>query len=161
MRFLLRHKSFPSGTVVKNPPVNAWDERDMGSIPGSGKSPGVGNGNLLWYSFLPGIFHGQRSLAGYSPWGVTKSWMQLSTHTLRHIWHLYFRKLYWSGLEPRLSILSLLGKLWVAAEATSMPAWERRCLGKCRRPMSSVKYWFFKWVPPTLLLTLLWPLSQK
>ena len=34
---------FPGGTVVKNPPANAGDTRDTGSIPGSGKSPGVGN----------------------------------------------------------------------------------------------------------------------
>ena len=33
--------------MVKNPPVNARDLRDAGSIPGSGRSPGEGNGNLL------------------------------------------------------------------------------------------------------------------
>ena len=38
--------------VVKNPPVNAGDMRDAGSIPGSGRSPGVGNGNPLQYSCL-------------------------------------------------------------------------------------------------------------
>ena len=31
--------------LVKNPPVNAGDTRDVGLIPGSGRSPGVGNGN--------------------------------------------------------------------------------------------------------------------
>ena len=36
--------------VVKNPPANAGDARDVGLIPGSEKSPGVGNGNLLQYS---------------------------------------------------------------------------------------------------------------
>ena len=35
--------------MVKNSPANA---RDMGSIPGSGRSPGKGNGNPLWYSCL-------------------------------------------------------------------------------------------------------------
>ena len=40
---------FPGGSVVKNPPTNAGD---MGSIPGSGRSPGVGNGNPLQYSCL-------------------------------------------------------------------------------------------------------------
>ena len=35
--------------VVKNPPANAGDARDVGSIPGSGRSPGVGNGNSLQY----------------------------------------------------------------------------------------------------------------
>ena len=37
---------FSTGTVVKNLPANAGDARDEGSIPGSGRSPGVGNGNL-------------------------------------------------------------------------------------------------------------------
>jgi len=37
---------------------------DLGSIPGSGRSPGEENGNPLQY--LPGESHGQRSLAGYS-----------------------------------------------------------------------------------------------
>ena len=33
--------------MVKNVPANAGDSRDVGSIPGSGRSPGEGNGNLL------------------------------------------------------------------------------------------------------------------
>ena len=38
--------------VVKNPPANAGDIRDEGSIPGSGRSPGGGRGNPLQYSCL-------------------------------------------------------------------------------------------------------------
>ena len=38
--------------VVKNPPANARDIGDEGSIPGSGRSPGGGHGNLLQYSWL-------------------------------------------------------------------------------------------------------------
>ena len=38
--------------VVKNLPANAGDVRDGGLIPGSGRSPGEGNGNLLQYSCL-------------------------------------------------------------------------------------------------------------
>ena len=38
--------------MVKNTPANAGDARDVGWIPGSGKSPGVGNGNLLQLSCL-------------------------------------------------------------------------------------------------------------
>ena len=55
--------------VVKNLPANAREVSDTGLIPGSGKSPEEGNGNPLQYSCLenPRI-HGQRSLAGYSPW---------------------------------------------------------------------------------------------
>ena len=51
--------------MVRNPPVNAGD---LGSIPGSGRSPGGENDNPLQYS-RPGEFHGQRNLASYSPWG--------------------------------------------------------------------------------------------
>ena len=40
---------FPSGAVLKNLPVNTGD---TGSIPGSGRSPGKGNGNPLQYSCL-------------------------------------------------------------------------------------------------------------
>ena len=38
--------------VVKNPPANAGDIRDWGSVPGSGKSPGGRNGNHLHYFCL-------------------------------------------------------------------------------------------------------------
>ena len=51
---------------------------NSGSIPESGRSPGGGNGVLL-----SGKFHGQRRLAGYSPWHCRESDMtkRLSTHT--------------------------------------------------------------------------------
>ena len=38
--------------AVKNPPANAGDARDMGSILGLGRSPGEGNGSALQYSYL-------------------------------------------------------------------------------------------------------------
>ena len=47
---------------------SACDAGDTGSIPGSGRSPGGGNGNPTPI-FLPGESHGQRSLVGYSPEG--------------------------------------------------------------------------------------------
>ena len=66
---------------------NAWD---LGSIPGLGRSPGEGNGNPLQYSFLENP-HGQRSLAGNSPWGYKESntteWLSsvcVCTHTHKH-----------------------------------------------------------------------------
>ena len=43
---------FPDGSVVKNPPARAGDTGDVGWIPGSGRSPGGGNGNPLQYSCL-------------------------------------------------------------------------------------------------------------
>ena len=45
-------KGFPGGSVVKNLPANAGASGDVGSIPGSGRFPGGGNGNPLQYSCL-------------------------------------------------------------------------------------------------------------
>ena len=50
------------GSVEKNLPANAGG---VGLIPGLGRSPGEGNGKPTPV-FLPGKFHGQRSLAGHS-----------------------------------------------------------------------------------------------
>ena len=44
------HMGFPSGTVVKKPSANPGNAGDWGSIPGSGRSPGGGNGSPLQYS---------------------------------------------------------------------------------------------------------------
>ena len=47
-----RRGCIPGGSVVKNMPANAGDTEDAGSIPGSGRSPGAGNGNPIQYSCL-------------------------------------------------------------------------------------------------------------
>ena len=52
--------------VVKKLPANTEDIRDVGFIPGLGRSPGGGHGNPLQYACLE-TPHGQKSLAGYSP----------------------------------------------------------------------------------------------
>ena len=79
--------SFTCGAVGKNPSASAGDVRELGSIPGSGRPPGVGNGNPLQYSCLEKS-HGERSLAGYNPWGhkVTDTTKWLSTHI--QVWRL-------------------------------------------------------------------------
>ena len=61
---------FPGGSDGEE---SACSVEDLGSIPGSGRSPGEGNGNPLQCVFLPGKSHGQRSLAGYSPWDHKES----------------------------------------------------------------------------------------
>ena len=72
--------------AVKNPPANAGDTRDEGSFPGLGRSPGEGNGDTP--VFLPGKAYGQRSLAGYGPWGHEESETteRLSTHTHTYVY---------------------------------------------------------------------------
>ena len=55
---------------VKNLPANAGISRDMGLIPGSGRSPGVGKGNLLQYSCLENLMD---RAAWQGPWGRKES----------------------------------------------------------------------------------------
>ena len=71
MYMLLQHtvRSFPGGSAVKNQPANAGD---VGFNPWVGKSPWRREW-LPTLAFLPGEFHGQRSLVGYSPWGCKES----------------------------------------------------------------------------------------
>ena len=61
--------------VVKNPPANAGDVRDSGSIPELGRSPGGGPGNPLQCSFLENSM--DRGAWQATVHGVTKSWTQL------------------------------------------------------------------------------------
>ena len=58
--------------VVKNPPANAGDVRDMGSIPRLGRSPGGGHGNPLQYSCLENPMETGAWQAVVH--GVAKSW---------------------------------------------------------------------------------------
>ena len=68
---LCRAQGFPGGASGKEFACQAGDAREVSLISGLGRSPGVGNGNALSPTpvFLPGKFHGQRSITGYSPWG--------------------------------------------------------------------------------------------
>ena len=66
----------PGGLVLKESPANAGDAGDVGSIPGSGRSPGRRNGNLLQYYCL-------ENPMDRGPWPATvhsviKSWTQLN-----------------------------------------------------------------------------------
>ena len=72
-----------SHTVVKNTPASTGDARDMGSVPGSGRSPGEGNGNPVQYFCLEKS-HGQWSLVGYCPRGGEEPNMTEHTHTHTH-----------------------------------------------------------------------------
>ena len=69
-------RGFPDRTVVKNLPANAGDTRETSSIPGSGRSLGVGNGNPLQSSCL------ENPMDRGALWGtvhrVAKSQTQLS-----------------------------------------------------------------------------------
>ena len=64
---------FPVGSVVKNLPANAGNARGLSLIPGSGRSPGEGNGSPLNSCLVNPT---QRGLVGYSAWG----------HRVRYYW---------------------------------------------------------------------------
>ena len=66
---VLRRVGFAGGSDSKESTCNV---ENLGLIPGLGRSPGGGYGNPLEYSCLENP-HGQRSLAGYSPWGRKES----------------------------------------------------------------------------------------
>ena len=67
--FRFSPRGFPGGSDGKE---STRTVGNLGSIPGSGRSPGGGHGNPLQCSCLENP-HGQRSLAGYSPWGRKES----------------------------------------------------------------------------------------
>ena len=71
-----RLMAFQMAIMVKNPPANAGDVRDVGSIPGSGGSPGGGHDNPLQYSCLENLM--DRGAWWAIDHGVAKSQTRLS-----------------------------------------------------------------------------------
>ena len=69
--------------MVKNPPANAGDERDVGSIPESGRSPGEGHGNPLQYFCLENLM--DRGAWWATVHGVTQSRTQLKRLSTRSV----------------------------------------------------------------------------
>ena len=78
---------FPGGSVGEESTCNAGD---LCLIPGLERAPGEGNGNPLLYSCLENP-HGQRSLAGYRPWGLKEldTIKRLSTQVICGFLHFY------------------------------------------------------------------------
>jgi len=80
---------FPACAKVKNLPANARDRRDTGLIPGSGRSPGEGNGYPLQYSCLENLM--DKGAMWATRHRVAKNWTRLkwlSTHAAweAHLW---------------------------------------------------------------------------
>ena len=108
---------FPGGSDSKASARNAWN---MGSIPGSGKSPW----RRKWQPtpvFLPGKSHGQRNMVGYSPWGHKESdtieW--LNFHIL-HYFNSLIVTLSWKGSKRQSKNRSSYSKLFSANRVTSV-----------------------------------------
>ena len=77
-------RDWSEGSAGKESPLSAEDTRDLGLIPESGKSPGGGNGNPLWYSGLEnsmdrgawqaivhGIMKSRKRLSKHSSWSTS------------------------------------------------------------------------------------------
>ena len=78
----LCNQGFPGGAVVKNPPANAGDIRNVGFTPGLRRSAGGEHGNPLQYSWLENSM--DRGVWWATVHGIAKSWTRLSTHTYTH-----------------------------------------------------------------------------
>ena len=68
--------------MVKNPPAYVGDARDVGSIPGSGRSPGGGYGNPLQYSRL-------ENPMDKGAWQATVHWVAKSQTQLKQLRHIH------------------------------------------------------------------------
>ena len=99
---------FPGGLVVKNLLAKAGGTRDVVSIPGSGRSPGVGKGNSPQYFCLE-----NSNLAGYHPWSHKESdmteWLSTSMQVSEDIYFFLYRyPIYWiSQFLEKLILFSL------------------------------------------------------
>ena len=93
--------------MLKNPPANSGDLRDVCSIPELWQSPGEGMA-----AFLSGKSHGQRNLADCSPWGLKESDMTEATkHTCRSLYFLFLNWLnilVWVGAWDEFSLKMLI-----------------------------------------------------
>ena len=101
-------QGFPGGSDCTEATCNAGD---LGSIPGLGRSGG-GHGNPLQCSRLENP-HGQRSLAGYSPWGLKESDMterlSIANGWLRHnLTHLAASTFFFSSLKLATILLPMI-----------------------------------------------------
>ena len=79
--------------VVKNPPANAGDIRDVTLIPGLGRSGAGDHGNPLQYSCLENP-HGQSNLGDYSQKGLNMT--EATWYTYNTIWVYYKSSIYFN-----------------------------------------------------------------
>ena len=92
--FVGLYPGFLGGSVVKNSPANVGDAGDVDSIPGSGWSPGVGNGNLFQFSCLGNPM--DRDTGGLQSMGLQRvrhDWAHM------HTWASMRKTVYGSGVE--------------------------------------------------------------
>ena len=129
---------FPGGTVVKNLSANAGDTGDLVSIPGLGRSPGVGNSNSLQYSCLENVM--DKGVWWATVHRVTKGWTRPSDWAWTHTMLIPIDRRYFFSQEPHSSPESMdgtgdggaprlrlcpgtLGQAWSSEESRSGQPW--------------------------------------
>ena len=91
-----------SGRVVKNPPANIGGARNVGSIPVSGRSPGVGNGNPFQHSCLENAMdRGARQATVHGSQKVRHEWTHTAQYKPRPALQIY------SGLQTEILLASV------------------------------------------------------
>ena len=121
--------------VVNNLPAEAGDAGDVGSIPGSGRFPGDGNGNPLQYSYQGNPM--DRGTWRATVHGIANSWIQLSEHTHKkhtvveiycHRWRTLCcntdgEDLCWSGNHSARYINCIQKYLWMTISVVDSQDW--------------------------------------
>ena len=129
---------FPGGSVVRNPLANAGD---AGLIPGSGRSSGEENGNILQYSC-------PENAMDWGAWwatvhGVAKSQKQLSTHAQQ--WYIYEKWQKWAeALKSFLSNSHVLKQASKLSRLPSRPLSEKFAVVQSRRCVQ-LFLWSYGW----------------
>ena len=146
--------------MVKNPPANAGDAGDTGSVPGSGRSPGVGNGNLFQYSCLEN-FMDRGALQSMGSQKVGHDWVYTHTHTHKCPEEVLYSPSWLHCPSPASDAGSVT--ILISKPQPSLPPWAtQRVLGnpsrgKCVQITERLAngYVFARVVPPLPLPTLL------
>ena len=101
--------------MIKDTPVNAGDSRDVGSIPGLGRSPGLGNGNPLQYSC-------QENSMDRGAWWATVHEVAESDMTEQLSVHTHTHKIYWIfgnvGIHVNVEIYRVLFSLYFHSDSS-------------------------------------------
>ena len=131
MDYISPGSSVHGGSVVKNLPAKARDTGDVGSILGSGRSPGVGNGNTLQYSCL------ENSIDREAWWstvhGVTKNGTRLSMHAF--LWDLCVYELSWFFSPVHKSCVNLIIRPTQRTQRTGRQEISTSWTTQCSQPL--------------------------
>ena len=123
------------GSVVRNPPANAGDVRDTGSIPGLGRSPGGGNGDPLQYSCL-------ENLMDRGAWWAIVHGGYKESDTTAYIHRRLFPSIGSKQQDSQLMRFSVFASVLVSSVLKNKPSWEKAVCCLLGPVPSSMWGWF-------------------